>query len=152
MYASVGACKNCPTSCSSCNSSTFCLTCVNTSVLYNNFCISKCPTTSPVLINGVCTACSTQNCYSCSAADVCLICKSGFYYLKGDCVSPCPSGYISNGTNCNDIMTVSLSTSNTFPVPFSIAAAVLVIACLMSRLQFNNTYISGAVYSLLGIL
>jgi hypothetical protein len=29
---------------------------------------------------------------------------------------------------------------------------VLIIACLMSRLQFNETYMSGAIFSLLSVL
>ena len=37
-------------------------------------------------------------------------------------------------------------------MPFSIAAVVFIIACLMSRLQFNHTYLPGAIYSLLAIL
>jgi hypothetical protein len=68
------------------------------------------------------------------------------------CLSTCPDNYVSNGTHCIDVMTVSLTTSSAFPVPFSIAAAVCVIACLMSRLQYSQTFISGAIFSLLSIL
>lgn len=39
-----------------------------------------------------------------------------------------------------------------FPAPFTIAGLVLSIACLMSRLQFPQTYLSGAIYSLVAIL
>jgi len=98
-------------------------------------------------------SCSTQNCYACTSTDVCNTCNSGFLFLKGLCLTNCPSGYNSNGTHCIDVLSSSLtSTPNTFPVPFSIAAAVLVVACLMSRLQFNETFLSGAIYSFLSLL
>ena len=45
-----------------------------------------------------------------------------------------------------------LTAATSFPVPFSIAAAVFIIACLMSKLQFSHTFLSGAIYSLVGIL
>jgi hypothetical protein len=102
-----------------------------------------------------CNPCSTQNCFSCSAADVCTICKSTFLYLNAQCLTACPSNYTSNGTHCIELNTTiidSVTAPTTFPVPFSIAGAVLVIACLMSRLQFSQTYLSGAVYSLMGVL
>lgn len=46
---------------------------------------------------------------------------------------------------------MTLTTSASFPVPFSIASVVVIIACLMSKLQFGHTFISGAIYSLLSI-
>lgn len=69
----------------------------------------------------------------------------------------CPSGYTSNGTHCIDVLTPSLSSAesspnNSFPVPFTIAGIVFIIACLMSRLQFQETYLSGAIYSFVALL
>jgi hypothetical protein len=52
-----------------------------------------------------------------------------------------------------DVLSASLEVPNkSFPVPFTIAGVVLIIACLMSRLQFQETYLSGAIYSLIAIL
>jgi uncharacterized membrane protein YjjP (DUF1212 family) len=51
----------------------------------------------------------------------------------------------------DSILTAS-APNNSFPVPFTIAGVVLIIACLMSRLQFPQTYLSGAIYSLVAVL
>jgi hypothetical protein len=70
-------------------------------------------------------------------------------------MTTCPIGYISNGTYCVTILDQTLTASapnNSFPVPFTIAGVVLIIACLMSRLQFHQTYLSGAIYSLISVL
>jgi hypothetical protein len=155
MYVLSGACTFCATNCSTCSSLTNCSICAGTSLLYNGACVLSCPTTAPVIYLSSCNPCSTQNCFSCSAADVCTICKSTFLYLNAQCLTACPSNYTSNGTHCIELNTTiidSVTAPTTFPVPFSIAGAVLVIACLMSRLQFSQTYLSGAVYSLMGVL
>ena len=39
-----------------------------------------------------------------------------------------------------------------FPVPLSIATAVVLVASMMSKLQNHKTFLAGAVYSLVGIL
>jgi hypothetical protein len=44
------------------------------------------------------------------------------------------------------------SSSSNFAVPFTIASIVIMIACLMSKLQFNQTFVSGAIYGLLGLI
>ena len=64
----------------------------------------------------------------------------------------CPSGYETNGTHCLDTNEEALTSSSAFPVPFTIAAAVVIIACLMSKLQFSFTFLPGAIYSLLSVL
>lgn len=45
----------------------------------------------------------------------------------------------------------TLTTTSDFPVPFTIAAGVAVIACLMSKLQFGNTFVPGAIFSLVSL-
>ena len=156
MFIQGSTCIDCSTNCSVCTSATTCTTCSGLSVLYLGACITTCPSTSAVLLNGVCTACSTQNCYSCSAADVCEVCSSGTVYLNTACLAACPSNYTSNGTHClenaNATIIDSITSPSTFPIPFTIAGSVLVIACLMSKLQFSQTYLSGAIYSFIGIL
>lgn len=155
MFVFSGTCSYCATNCSTCTSLTNCSVCVGTSLLYNGACVTTCPATAPVVYLSTCSACSTQNCYSCTTADICTTCKSGYLFLSAQCLSSCPSNYTSNGTHCIELAQTiidSVTTPSTFPVPFSIAGAVLLVACLMSRLQFNQTYLSGAAYSFLGIL
>ena len=146
-----GSCKACPTNCSSCTGSNSCTTCIDTFVLYTGFCITNCPMTHSVIINSVCTLCSDSNCHLCDSADVCNQCNSDYSLLNGNCLGNCPSGYETNGTHCIDTNAVVLTTSSAFPVPFSIASAVAIIACLMSKLQFSHTFMPGAVYALLGV-
>jgi hypothetical protein len=105
----------------------------------------------------VCSPCTAQQCFSCTSTNVCLSCNAGYLFLNSLCLGTCPSGYNSNGTHCIDVLANSLSSSiespnNSFPVPFTIAGIVLIIACLMSRLQFQETYLSGAIYSFISIL
>jgi proprotein convertase subtilisin/kexin type 5 len=139
MFNQSSTCKACPSTCTTCSSLTNCSICLGTAYLYNGACVFTCPATSAVILNGACVGCSTSGCFSCTSGDVCTSCKSGFLYLKTLCVTNCSAGYTSNGTHCIDTLASSLTVplSNAFPVPFSIAGAVLIIACLMSRLQFN---------------
>lgn len=154
MFNQSSTCKACPSTCTTCSSLTNCSVCLGSTYLYNGACVASCPATSAVILNGACVGCSTTGCFSCSSGDVCISCKAGFLYLKTLCVTNCSAGYTSNGTHCIDTLAASLTVpvSSAFPVPFSIAGAVLIIACLMSRLQFNETYLSGAVFSLVGVL
>ncbi len=80
------------------------------------------------------------------------MCNTQYSLLNGACLSACPASYTSNGTHCIDINQQVLTTPNSFPVPFSIAAAVILVACLMSKLQFNKTFLPGAVFAFLGLL
>ena len=146
-------CTPCKANCSVCTSLTTCTQCSGSTYLYNNACLNSCPAAYAVIIDGACTACTTQYCATCNNADVCLTCKSGYLFFNAACLTNCTSGYFSNGTHCLATVTPALTESATrFPVPFSIAGAVFLIACLMSRLQFNQTYLSGAVYAFMGIL
>ena len=84
---------------------------------------------------------------------MCLTCDTDYVILEAVCYDKCPSPYKSNGTHCIDALVSSLEVANkSFPVPFTIAGVVLIIACLMSRLQFQETYLSGAIYSFVAIL
>lgn len=149
-------CVNCSANCTTCTSTTVCTLCAGVTYLYNGACIDVCPVTAAVVTNGQCTACSTQNCYSCNAADVCQVCKSTFLYLNTACLSACPSNYTTNGTHCvfTPAQTIinAVTTPSTFPVPFTIAGAVVVIACLMSKLQYAQTFLSGAIFAFFGLL
>ena len=154
MYNDTSVCQDCPTQCSSCTSKVVCTNCTSSYLLYNNFCITKCPDTHAVITSGVCTKCSSTNCHKCYDNDLCYICISDHSLLNGACLSECPAGYVTNGTHCEQVLASSLesSNSNMFPVPLSIAASVVLIACMMSKLQNPKTFLAGAIYSLLGIL
>jgi hypothetical protein len=49
-------------------------------------------------------------------------------------------------------LTSSLTSTSLFPVPFTIAATFLAVACLMSKFQYDRTYVSGSLYALYGLL
>lgn len=147
-----GVCQQCPQSCAICTSLTNCNQCTGGYLLYNGYCVTNCPATNAVVSGGTCTLCSGANCHECTSADVCTMCDSQYSLLNGACLSACPASYNSNGTHCVDINQQVLTTPNSFPVPFSIAAAVIVVACLMSKLQFNKTFLPGAVFAFLGLL
>lgn len=73
-YVQSNQCQLCPTNCSSCLSLVNCTACAQDFVLYTGFCITQCPGTHSVVINSVCTKCSTTNCHKCSSADFCTEC------------------------------------------------------------------------------
>ena len=156
MYSQTGTCLSCPLNCSSCSSPANCSGCSGTNFLYNGACVGSCPATSGFVISGTCTPCTAQNCFSCTSTNVCLSCKSNFLYFNAICLGSCTAGYTSNGTHCVSLLVQTLtdnsSPSSAFPVPFTIAGMVFIIACLMSRLQFPQTYLSGAVYSLIAVM
>lgn len=100
-YNDTNVCQDCPTQCTSCVNNVNCTGCIANYSLYNNFCISKCPDTHAVLVDGVCTKCSSTFCHKCYDNDVCYICVSDYSLLKGNCLSTCPAGFKTNGTHCN---------------------------------------------------
>lgn len=147
-----GACQQCPLQCSACLSLTNCTQCSSPYLLYNGYCLSQCPATHAIVLGGSCSLCTGASCHECTSADVCTMCDNGYSLLNGACLGECPAAYKSNGTHCVDINQEVLTTSNSFPVPFSIAGAVILIACLMSKLQFSKTFLPGAIFAFLGIL
>jgi hypothetical protein len=158
-YAVNGQCLACPTGCLTCTSGSSCQSCLGSYFLYQNVCISTCPSTHALVVNQTCTACSTPNCQSCNSGDQCLVCNSPSLLYVGSCVSSCPENFTSNGTSCvnsvmqaaNTSLNSTLSSSKLFPMPFSIAGAVVIMLCVVSKFQNGNTFASGAIYALLGI-
>lgn len=151
-FSQSGVCQQCPSQCAACSSLNNCSSCNSGSVLYNNYCVTSCPSTHAVVLSQTCTLCSGASCHECTSADVCTTCDNTYSLLNGACLGECPASFKSNGTHCLDINQEVLTTPNSFPVPFSIAGAVLLIACLMSKLQFSNTFLPGAIFSFFGIL
>ncbi len=54
--------------------------------------------------------------------------------------------------NQTDIVLAETLQSYSFPIPFTILGCVVFIACCMSKLQNNNTYLIGLLYSFFGII
>ncbi len=106
-----------------------------------------------MITDGACTKCSSTNCHKCLDNDLCYICVSDYNLLNGACLSVCPTGFETNGTHCLEVLaeTLESSNSNMFPVPFTIVTSVVLIACLMSKLQNDKTFLPGAVFALIGV-
>lgn len=160
-------CLTCNVNCSTCTSASVCTRCVFGLYLYSGNCVSTCPTNFPVTTTGNCTDCTDTNCITCDSLDQCSQCNFPTLLLSGHCLTSCPTDYVSNGTHCNysptpnttnttDATNVTLnetlSSTNLFPVPFTIAATFMGIACIMSKFQHSYTFISGALYSLWSLL
>lgn len=156
-------CNPCNQNCTRCSSSSVCLSCVFGLFMYSGTCVSVCPSTFPVTTTGICSACSDTNCITCNGLDQCSQCNYPTLLLSGHCLTACPTDYISNGTACNyspanntnntdstsnTTLNQTLSSSNLFPVPFTIAACFIGIACIMSKFQHSYTFVSGSLYSL----
>ena len=163
-------CNPCNINCSTCSSASVCLTCVFGLYMYNGNCLSTCPVSRPVTITSICSACTDTNCVICNSLDQCQQCNYPTLLLSGHCLTQCPTNYDSNGTHCNynppnttnnttDTNSTSnvtlnqtLTSSNLFPVPFTIAASFIGIACIMSKFQHSYTFVSGSLYSLWSVL
>lgn len=99
-YSEVGICKNCPTGCFTCISPGVCTACLSGYYSYQSLCFNPCPSPNVVVINGVCTGCTTASCATCTPADLCIGCMSPKLLFNATCLDVCPTSYISNSTNC----------------------------------------------------
>ena len=149
-----------------------CLTCTVGYYFYNNFCLSSCPSVSPVIdSSGRCQPCSDANCIVCDSLDQCTSCNYPSLLHFGKCLDSCPTDYSANGTQCyynpqtttnttvtnettaaEETLNQTLTSSDYFPVPFSIGGTFVGVACLMSKFQNHNTFLSGALFSLWAIM
>jgi hypothetical protein len=159
FYALSANCLVCPSVCSSCISNLSCTACASGYYLYINSCITQCPASFPVITSsGSCAACSDPACMSCDYLNRCSNCSYPKLLLGTTCVSSCPADFsLVNGTKCiynatQAVLSSSLASSSIFPVPFTIAAAFVAVACLMSHFQNQRTFVPGALYGLWGLL
>jgi uncharacterized repeat protein (TIGR02543 family) len=78
-----GKCVSCPSNCSTCNSTTNCLTCKSGYQLQNGKCVAS--------------GCSVANCKTCVTNNnkACFTCNSGYQLQNGQCIkdTTCPDGY-----------------------------------------------------------
>ena len=167
FYAFGTTCTVCPTNCSACISALSCTGCSGGTYLDMTSCVIICPSQRPIAnVNGSCSTCTDTFCVSCNASNYCSACYFPRLLVQGSCLTACPVDYVvdSNGTTCiyspttvingttNATVAESLATSSIFPLPFTISAGFVAIACLMSRFQHEKTFIWGALYSLWGLL
>ena len=139
-----------------------CLSCSSPLFLYSEECLEECPVTHSLVGNdSECISCQTVviGCSNCSENGECYECYSPRIYFDGECPSKCPTGYvlIDFGCEVSNATEQTLDTTLTdggvaLPLPFTILAGIFFIACCMSKLQNYNTYLVGALYSLLGLV
>jgi hypothetical protein len=94
---------------------------------------------------------------SCTSSGQCITCLFPSVISNGNCLNQCAEGYTMVKSKCEAdgstpaVLQKTLS-SSVFPIPFTILGCVLFVACCMSKLQNNNTYLIGIVYSILGLI
>lgn len=164
-YFALGtSCIPCNSNCTTCTSSAICTSCLSPLVLSGTGCVTTCPPATPIINSAnKCSSCTDPYCLNCSALNFCYLCFYPRLHFQGACLSTCPPNYAAdiNYTNCvyspvnntaSSTLSTTLSSSSIFPVPFSIGAAFLIIACLMSKFQHSRTDVIGSLYALWGIL
>ena len=87
-------CIDCQSPCETCNSLSFCISCLNNLKLYNGTCITNCPSTYYGDNSGICNQCYGL-CETCTGKYYCLTCHAGYAY-EGFCYSVCPPGTFAN--------------------------------------------------------
>lgn len=165
-FQSGSICYSCNNNCTSCNSLQICTSCISSLVLSGQSCVSSCPSSNPVINNArQCSSCLDPSCVTCNGSNYCFQCFYPTIFFQGVCLTSCPSNYQPNinYTNCiysptsanstvASTLQSSLTSTSIFPVPFTIAAVFLAVACLMSKFQHSRTHLIGALYSLWGLL
>ena len=125
-YNNAGVCTACTTldnSCTTCNSSSTCLSCSSSLVALGGTCIASCPS-GTYNNNGICTckywdfikinfhiACYTldNSCTLCNSSITCIGCSSSLVALGATCIASCPSGTYNNGGVCTACTTLDNS-------------------------------------------
>lgn len=100
-YLNNGVCQACPSKCSTCQSDSICLSCINLYTLSNNSCILKCKS-NQYDNNGLCADCSS-NCVTCSSYNFCTSCDNGKKVSQlGVCEKICLSNQYADGDACHN--------------------------------------------------
>lgn len=160
------SCVPCNSTCTACTSQSICLSCSSPYVLSGTTCVTSCPSSTPIVNSAnKCSACTDPSCVNCSSINYCYQCFYPKLFFQGACLTTCPTNFAAdtNYTTCvysppvatNETaatLSSSLISTSIFPVPFSIGAAFLIIACLMSKFQHQRTDIIASLYSLWGLL
>lgn len=93
FYAESGACTTCPSTCATCDSQTYCLTCKTGNYMLENQCFSSCPLN--MIPNGTVCASCLANCNICNQVNfLCTVCSAGYYLYNNLCFSTCPDGLV----------------------------------------------------------
>jgi hypothetical protein len=117
------------------------------------------------IVSGVCTACLV-GCQRCSDS-ACITCSDSYLLFGSECLTTCPSGYRTNGFSCvatdtggsgggnsttnsttNSTITASNSRAQLVPLPWTILLCLIVIVVLLSKFQFQHTFVSATIVSL----
>ena len=94
-------CEDCGSNCLECIDKNYCKRCVQSTYLYNDECVSKCPEMHTSL-NGKCVKCNINFCLKCDLSlKICRKCKEGYLLNKGKCYENCPQGTFIESNNCN---------------------------------------------------
>lgn len=95
-------CQPCSTGCDVCTSISACSDCSFGYYLYQQECLTDCPSAAPVIDgNSTCVDCSDSNCLVCDSLDRCTECTYPYLLHVSGCVDECPDGFVNNGTDCN---------------------------------------------------
>lgn len=98
LDSTINLCITCSPNCTNCTSALNCMSCSSSSILYQGYCISSCPS-GFTNINQTCLPCLT-GCRLCGPMYNCTSCGSGFTLLSsGTCVvtpNNCSNGYYLN--------------------------------------------------------
>lgn len=129
-------CDYCSNNCTTCSMiSSNCTSCSSPLFLYNDSCVSSCPT--GMFQNGTLCQTCVSPCLTCTSATVCLSCSTNFY-TNFTCViaSLCPSGTFGNTTSlrcdaCSNNCTTCSGLSNNCT------------SCSSPNFYYNNTCVSS---------
>lgn len=137
LSTSTNTCINCSTSCISCSSSISCSACANSSVLYQGYCLSSCPS-GFINVNQSCASCPS-GCKTCTSS-ACTSCSTGLTLSNGTCSLPynnCQNGYYRNTlggcsqcyTSCNTCIAGNIDNCLTCFIGYTLTNGVCVQNC-----------------------
>ncbi|CAG9317242.1 unnamed protein product [Blepharisma stoltei] len=144
-------CKTCDSSCYTCSgSSSTCISCSSTLVLYNSQCVSSCP--EATYNSGTsCISCDTS-CATCNGGTNlnCVTCASGYPYRDstGKCVASCPNLLVPSQNLCVDFCPTNYYASNSQCLPCDPSCSGCTGAGASNCAGCSNSYLyNGACYA-----
>lgn len=99
-YNTSGICTPCVSPCYTCTDYHTCTACENGTYLYQNQCLTQCPTGMAVINGDTCLVCPST-CKTCSSLTFCISCYTSTYLYNGTCLPSCPVTLYPNVTTNN---------------------------------------------------